>query len=535
MLSSGALAGYRIWKHMGFGVELDQANALLGTGRIPEAIALLTRVVAKRPKEARALHMLGVAHAQRGEHAEAARLLERAKTASPRDASILTDLATLLVMTGRPADALPLLERALKLQPALRQAAFYRGVALKNLNRAADALAAFDQLAAAEPANPLYQHNRASLLIQFDRLDEAADLVEKLLAQQPDAPPVLLLKSLVLAGQSRLADAIAICDRILSRNPQAEDARYNRGVFKLRAGDFASGWIDYESRWKRPGFRLASPAPDVPVWTGEPLAGRSLLVYAEQGFGDALHFCRYAPLLAAQGADVTLQVPQRLVALLHTMSDKVRVVGAIESGAKFDYQIALLSAPLRMGTDLATIPGNVPYLSAQAERVARWQDAIGTGGFKIGIAWQGNPDAEFDKSRSIRLREFYPLSQLHGVRLISLQKNFGVEQIEALPPDMMVEALGDDFDAGADAFLDTAALMQQLDLVIAPNTAVAHLAGALGRPVFIPLDANSDWRWLTERTDSPWYPSARLFRQTKPGDWGAVFEAIADHLRSQLR
>jgi Flp pilus assembly protein TadD len=519
---------------MGFGVELDQANALLGAGRIPEAIALLSRVIAKRPREARALHMLGVAHAQRGDHAEAAQLLERARAAAPRDAPILTDLATLLVMTARPADALVLLDKALKLQPGLRQASFYRGVALKNLNRTEEALAIFDQLAAAEPGNPLYQHNRAALLIQFDRLEEAETVVGRLLAQQPNALPVLQLKSLVLAGQGRLAEAIAICDRILAQNPQAEESRYNRGVFKLRAGDFATGWQDYESRWKRPGLSLASPAPNVPTWSGEPLVGKRLLMFAEQGFGDALHFCRYAPLAAALGAEVTLHVPQRLVALLKTLSDKVRIVGSLGANDTFDYQLPLLSMPLRVGTDLTNIPATIPYLAASTERVSRWREVIGAQGLKVGIAWQGNPEAEFDKSRSMRLREFLPVARVAGVRLISLQKNFGAEQLTELPPDMKVETLGDEFDAGPDAFLDTAAIMQHLDLVIAPNTAIAHLAGALARPLLVPLDSNSDWRWLTARADSPWYPTARLFRQQSPGDWTTVFAAIADHVSSRL-
>jgi tetratricopeptide (TPR) repeat protein len=461
-------------------------------------------------------------------------LLERASREAPRDAMVLTDLATLLVMTERSADALRVLDKALKLQPGLRQASFYRGVALKNLNRSQEALATFDQLAAAEPGNPLFQHNRASLLIQFDRIDEAATIVEQLLAQQPNALPVLQLKSLVLAGRGRLAEAIATCDRILAHNPQAEESRYNRGVFKLRAGDFAGGWPDYESRWKRPNFRLVSPAPNVPIWTGAPLAGKSLLIFAEQGFGDAIHFGRYAALAASRGADVTFHVPKRLVALLQTLSDKVHVVDAIDPGQKFDYQIPLLSMPLRLGTDLSNIPANVPYLAAQAERVSRWRETIGPAGYKLGIAWQGNPEADFDRSRSVRLIEFLPVSRIGGVRLISLQKNFGTEQLGALPADMKIETLGDDFDTGPEAFLDTAAIMQHLDAVIAPNTAVAHLAGALARPVLIPLDSNSDWRWLIARSDSPWYPTARLFHQTAPGNWTDVFAAIADDVRARL-
>jgi tetratricopeptide (TPR) repeat protein len=520
--------------NMGFGVELDQANALLGAGRTPEAIALLSRVIAKRPREARALHMLGVAHAQRGEHVEAERLLEQAKNASPRDATILTDLATLLVMTGRSADALPLLDKALKQQPGLRQAMFYRGVVLKNGKRTAEALETFERLAALEPDNPLYQHNRASLLVQLDRHDEATPIVERLLAREPNSVPVMLVKSLILAQRRQLTEAIALCDNVLARDPSYEEARYNRGLFKLMKGDLPSGWLDHESRWKRPGFADPSPAPTIKVWHGEPIQGRSILVYCEQGFGDTLHFCRYATELAALGADITLLVPRPLVRLLRSLSDKVRIVHSYDTASAFDYQIALLSLPLRFGTALETIPSRVPYLHAPADRLTRWRDSIGDAGLKIGIAWQGNPEAVFDKSRSVALRAFFPLSQVPGVRLISLQKNFGAEQLQTLPPEMKIETLGDNFDAGPDAFLDTAAVMQHLDLVVAPNTAIAHLAGALARPVHIALDFNSDWRWLLDRTDSPWYPTAKLFRQRTRGDWDGVFSAIADDVRSRL-
>jgi len=519
---------------MGFGVELDQANALIGAGRMPEAIALLSRVVAKRPREARALHMLGVAKAQSGAQGEAAQLLERATREAPRDALILTDLATLKVMTDRAAEALPLLDKALKLQPALRQASFYRGVALKNLKRTDEALATFEALAQQEPANALYQHNRASLLVQRGRYDEAEPIVERLLARDATAVPVLLVKSLILARRKQLNEAIALCDDVLARAPGYEEARYNRGLFKLLKGDLPSGWRDHESRWKRPGYPDPSPTPTIPVWQGEAINGRSILVYCEQGFGDSLHFCRYVGELAAMGGDVTLLAPMPLVRLLQTLSDKVRVVGAINDKQRFDFQIALLSLPHRCNTDLANIPHRVPYLAVEPDRVTRWKDAIGAQGFKIGIAWQGNPQTDFDKTRSIALREYLPLSQIAGVRLISLQKNFGAEQIKTLPAGMTVETLGDDFDAGPDAFLDTAAVMQHLDLVVAPNTAIAHLAGALARPVFIPLDVDSDWRWLLERTDSPWYPTAKLFRQHTRGDWVPVFEAIANDVRSRL-
>jgi len=519
---------------MGIGVDLDRANALLGARQFPEAIEVLSKIVTKRPREARALHMLGVAHAQCGQQATAEAFLKRATDAAPRSAAVLTDFATLLAMTGRARDALPLLEKALRLEPRLEQAAFYRGVALTNSGRLNEALAAFDELIAKSPGTQIYHFNRATVLVKLDRLDQAEAIADQLLATQPTLTPMLLVKCLALADRRSHQEAIAVCDRILAREQANAEARYNRGHLKLLLGDLAGGFADHESRLSRPAHPDPSPAPQIARWQGESLEGRSLLVYCEQGFGDTLHFCRYLPELAARGADVTLHAPRPIGALLRTLSDKTRIVDAIDPSATFDYQIALLSLPLRLGTVLSNIPNTVPYLRAQPERAARWQQKIGAGGFKIGIAWQGNPQAEFDKSRSVALREFLPLSQIPGARLISLQKNFGIEQINALPPDMKVETLGEEFDAGNDAFLDTAAVMQHLDLVIAPNTAIAHLAGALARPLVIPLDFNSDWRWFLDRTDSPWYPSARLYRQQTRGDWGPVFAEIAADVRSRL-
>jgi tetratricopeptide (TPR) repeat protein len=519
---------------MGIGVDLDQANALLNARKFPEAIEVLSKIVAKRPREARALHMLGVAHAQRGQQASAEAFLKRATDAAPRSAAVLTDFATLLAMTGRAKDALPLLEKALRLEPNLEQAAFYRGVALTNAGRLDEALAAFDELISRSPGTQIYHFNRASVLVKLDRINEAERIADQFLLTQPMLTPMLLVKCIALADKRCHHEAMAVCDRILAREPDNAEARYNRGHLKLLLGDLAGGFADHESRLNRPAHPDPSPAPHIPRWQGEPIEGRSLLVYCEQGFGDTLHFCRYLSGLAASGADVTLHAPRPIVALLRTLSGKVRVVDQIDQSATFAYQIALLSLPLHLGTVLSDIPNAVPYLSAQPDRVTRWQQAIGDGEFKIGIAWQGNPQAEFDKSRSVALREFLPLSQIPGVRLISLQKNSGIEQINALPPEMKVDTLGAEFDAGDDAFLDTAAVMQHLDLVIAPNTAIAHLAGALARPVLIPLDFNSDWRWFLERTDSPWYPSAKLFRQQTRGDWGTVFADIADDVRSRL-
>jgi len=509
---------------MGFGVELDQANALLGAGRVPEAIALLSRVIAKRPREARALHMLGVAHAQRGAPVEAEQLLERARSAAPRDALILTDLATLLVMTGRSANALPLLERALKQQPALRQAMFYRGVVLKNLGRAEEALEVFDSLAAAEPNNPLYQHNRASLLADVGRYDEAEGVANSVLARDPSYLPAQLVRGLAATNRGELARAIEIFDRILERDPNYLEARYNRGFLRLLAGDLPSGWLDYECRWDRAGYSMIVPSLDIPRWSGEALDGRTILVYAEQGLGDTFMCCRYLPRLVERGATVLFLGAGNLSTLLRTMCADVRYVDAVPANQHVDFQIALMSLPLRFNTTLSNLPADVPYLSADPTRAADWRNRLGPSGFKVGINWQGNPNAKVDFGRSIPLREFYPISQIPGVRLISLQKHAGLEQLASLPPGMIVETLES---SATDGFLDTAAVMSNMDLIVSSDTSVANLAGAMGLRAWIVLKRLPDWRWLLDSSSSPWFPTLRLFRQTTSGVWHDAFETIA--------
>jgi hypothetical protein len=256
-------------------------------------------------------------------------------------------------------------------------------------------------------------------------------------------------------------------------------------------------------------------------------------VHWEQGLGDALMFSRYAAPLQQTGARVIMSVPEKLAALFRSFAPQVELLCGLQTPDAFDYHIpmASLMQALRPGVD--TIPAFESYLKAEPERVARWRSHLGDKGFKVGIAWQGARVSN-DIGRSMALAHFAPLAAISGVRLISLQKGEGVEQLESLPVGMNVETLGEDFDAGPDAFLDTAAVMEACDLVISSDTSIVHLAGALGRPVWIALRHSPEWRWFLSRSDSPWYPSATLFRQSAPGDWTGVFSAMAEKLRDKL-
>jgi ADP-heptose:LPS heptosyltransferase len=297
-------------------------------------------------------------------------------------------------------------------------------------------------------------------------------------------------------------------------------------------GDFEHGWPEYEWRWRRP----KSPPRRLPQprWDGAPLAGKTLLVYMEQGLGDMLQFIRYAPLLKAQGANVLVECPAFLHPLLSRCPGIDRLLAEGSPLPEFDVHVPLLSLPHLLGTTLATIPAQVPYLYAGEERVQRWAEELRPlEGFKVGICWQGNRHHQWDHFRSFPVEHFAALAAVPGVRLVSLQKGPGAEQLRKLGGSFPVVELDSEKDASAAAFMDTAAIMKNLDLVVTVDTSIAHLAGGLGVPVWVALSAVSDWRWLLQREDSPWYPTLRLFRQRALGDWDGVFGRMAAELKKQ--
>ena len=252
-------------------------------------------------------------------------------------------------------------------------------------------------------------------------------------------------------------------------------------------------------------------------------------MFTEQGLGDTIQFARHASLLVERGALVTLLAPAKLHRLLRRADANIEVIGS-PKGKSFDFQCPLMSLPFHLGTNERTIPNKVPYLKAEEDRVAHWARVIGDGGLKIGIAWQGRPNRSLDRGRSIPLAEYARLARLPGVRLISLQKNEGLDQLSTLPAGVTVETLGPEFDDGPDAFIDCAAVMSHLDLIISSDTSIAHLAGALARPTWLALKYVPEWRWQLDRRDSPWYPTMRLFRQDTDGDWKSVFAKIEQEL-----
>jgi hypothetical protein len=337
-----------------------------------------------------------------------------------------------------------------------------------------------------------------------------------------------------LQKQGALGEAVASYRRALELRPDYAEAHNNLAFVWLLTGDFEQGWSEYEWRWK--ANLLSPPSFTQPLWDGTPLAGRTILLYAEQGLGDTLQFIRYAPLVERRGGRVIMACPRPLLQLLASCPGIDRLVALDAVSSDFELYALLMSLPRILGTSLESIPADVPYLEADPELTVHWQSELATFSreFRIGIAWQGNPDHRGDRHRSFRLAQFAPVARLEGVRLFSLQKGPGAEQIREVGDRFPVTDLGSRLDETTGAFMDTAAVMKNLDLVISADTAIAHLAGALGVPIWVALSSAPDWRWLLGREDSPWYPTMRLFRQASPGDWDGVFARIAAAVEGRL-
>jgi tetratricopeptide (TPR) repeat protein len=513
--------------------QYDRAVAAHRRGDLGEAERLYRRVLAAAPSSFAARHMLGVLRAQSGDTAEALELIGAALALKPDAPEALFNYGNVLKSSGRLDEALAAYERALSVRPDYAVARTARtetlnilGNRLRETGRFENALACYERALADAPHYPDALNNRAVALWSLGRFDEALAGLDDALAAKPDYVEAHYNRGNVLRDMLRLDDAMQSFDRAIAIDPVFAPAYRNKGFCALLQGDFAQGLPLYE--WRK---RLSPPIEArnylQPLWTGaEDIQGKTLFVYIEQGLGDTIQFHRFIAPLLERGAHVILSVQDPVLRLLENASPKVELVGAKAVPAAFDYHVPLMSVPLALGLTVAAIPAIAPYLTAQSERAAQWRSRIGEKGFKIGISWQGARGGV--TSRAMPLTCFQGLSRLPGVRLISLQKGFGTEQLAGLPG---VESLGEDFDSGPDAFLDSAAVMQSLDLVIALDSALAHLAGAMGRPVWVALKRVPDWRWFLGRGDSVWYSGMRLFRQQTEGDWAGVFAEMESQVQ----
>jgi tetratricopeptide (TPR) repeat protein len=549
---------------------LASAVALHRAGRFIEAEAGYRRILSVDMSHADAIHLLGVIAVQRGDPVEAEALIRKA-LAYREDAVFLGNLGSLLCETGRLAEAEAALRRALELNSGYAEAYFNLGNLLHDTDRLAEAENAFCRALELNPDFAKAHNNLGNLFNGTRRFAEAESALLRALKLNPDFPEAHYNLGNLFYVTRRPVEAEAAYCRVLEldpdfakahgnlgklfyearRFPEAEsayrralelkpdyaEALFGLGLLLLALGRYAEAWPYYELRYSPEREKQEFVLPDLPYpqWRGESLSNKSLLLYPEQGFGDQIQFARYASMLKQCGASrLTLVCTPAIKSLLETVDGIDAVVTETESLPAHDYWSFVMSLPLHLGTTLDTIPGRLPYLRAAAERVAAWLPRLPSRKLKVGLVWSGNPRVgnfnanAVDQRRSMHIGHFLPLLQLPGIAFVSLQKDEAARaQLEELPPDLRpLDLMGAVQDFG-----DTAAIIQNLDLVITVDTAIAHLAGALNKPVWVLSRFDGCWRWLEERDDSPWYPGVlRLFRQPVAGDWATPIARVREDL-----
>ena len=494
-------------------------------GRLGEAERVYRRILELNPHHADSLHLLGMVAFQTGNCEAAAELISRAILQNGEDAMYFSNLGNVLQTQGRLEAAVDCYQRAIELNPASATAHGNLGLAWQFLGRLEDAARSFEEALKLDPGIAVVHTNLGNVRQAQGRLEEAVVCHERALAAEPHNSEAYSNLGGVLDLQGKLTESMAAYDRALALKPDFPVALFNRSLLRLRKGDLALGLPDYEHRWylnKRRDFTQ-------PQWRGQPLEGARILLYPEQGLGDTVQFLRYVPLVQAAGGQVILEVQPQMRRLVAQMPDLAQIVCSGEPLPQFDWHCPLMSLPLAFGTTLDTIPATVPYLTVPQEADTAHLPDRGDG-LRVGIVWAGSPGHLRDRFRSVPLELLKPLFDLEEVQFYSLQMGPAAEELSKA--DISLEVI--DLAPRIEDMADTAALIAHLDLIIAVDTAVAHLAGALGKRVWVMLPLVPDWRWLLDREDSPWYPTMRLFRQSTLGDWASVVEAVRSALQHTI-
>lgn len=467
-------------------------------GRLDMAIAAYTKALELKPDLAEAHNNLGLAFQEQGLPDQAASCYRKATAFSPNAPEPYNNLGNLLTNEGKADKALPLFLKAVKLRPDYPEAWNNMGVACQNLNRVGHAITCYGK---ALDLNPGFVDARNNLGIAYQHLGEtnhALDCFRKALALEPENP----------------------------------DAHFHLSLLLLLQGKMTEGWKEYEWRQLRDEWKNVHPWSDTaPGWDGTSFHGQTLLIRSEQGLGDTIQFVRYLPLVKDLGGKIIFEIPESLLNLFRNIPGAENLIPLTPPESSLphhDLSVALMSIPGLLGTTLETVPDLVPYIFPDPRKTTSWKRRMKHKGMGVGLVWAGNPGNHDDRNRSCDLRHFLPLAGIPGVQFYGLQKGTAAAQANELPHGMMMENLGKHLRD----FSDTCAVIENLDLVISVDTAVVHLAGAMGKPVWVLLPYAPDWRWLLEREDSPWYPTMRLFRQLEPGNWGELFRRVTHQLQS---
>lgn len=484
------------------GLEVD---LLLDLNRPEEAAKICDAALVLKPRDSNLLRRRASVYLAQREPARALNCMERGLLEKPDDAVLLTERAILLARSGHIELGEKDIQRALKIAPSSDVVNGNAGNFYVSIGRPDEGLGLHRRCVELNPLSASGQSNLGNAEGEMGNFDNAEKAFEAALVLVPESPLV----------------------------------RWNYAMVQLLQTNFAQGWANYEHRWAQLQNRwaqletsVANPGSHFPIWTGEPIAGKRILVTNEQGFGDTFQFSRYIVELEKRGAFVTFLVNAKLHAVMRSLSPTMALIDTAIDIDAHDFEIPLVSLPYVFQTDAKSIPSHSPYLQPDSARVKLWEERLGNHGFKIGLSWQGNLNAFAVRNRSTKLATFAPVFGIPNARIICIQKGSGIDA-EIAASGLPIETLGVDFDNGPDAFADTAAVMASLDLIVTIDTSIAHLAGALGRPVWVALKKIPEWRWQMDRIDSPWYPSARLFRQPERDDWDSVVNAMVQELSSK--
>ena len=534
---------------------LQQSQSLQQAGQFEEAAIGFEKLRKLYPTYPPILNSLGIVYLQLGKFKDGCKLLEKSLQLDPKQAMVFYNLGRAYQNQGQFNDAINPYQKALKIQPDFIDALDKLGICYHSLGRYEEAVQYFNQMVSANPKNSVGHNGRGISLYALGQYQEAFSSLNHALAINDKAPEIHNNIGLCLHKLNKLEDAIYHYglalqlnpnyadaysnrgltfqalrktdqatndfDRCLLINPKHADAHWNKALIKISLGEYEEGWKLYEWRWKSFSKKWARHY-DNPLWLGEESLNRkSILIYPEQGYGDFIQFYRYIPKLQALGAKVILETPAPLINLITESSTNIEIVESGKKLPKFDFQCPIMSLPLAFKTNLDSIPNDIPYLSANEEKNKKWENKLGINIRKrIGIAWSGSKDHKNDHNRSIALEKLAPIIKM-PFEFHSLQ-NVIRESDQAFFDNSIINNHQNDLHD----FSETAALIEQMDLVITVDTAIAHLAGSLSRPFFLLLPMVSDYRWMLEISDSPWYPTATLFRQNELSSWGQVISKI---------
>jgi tetratricopeptide (TPR) repeat protein len=505
--------------------KIKDAADLHARGQLDAARKAYLELLVAHPQNAHIAKLLGLLEKSAGQLPMAARLLELALSLQA-DFGTAMQLADVQRQLGAHALAKTSLQSALALQPDSLEALHQLALSLDQLGEFEAALAAQTRCVARAPDNANLHYNRGRVLHALQRYDQAAEAYAQALALNPSPVAAAFNRGNSLHEGLRLSEAMASFDLALQLQPDNANFHWSRALTALLAGDYASGWSHYERRWQRDGGE-PQRAFDVPQWSGrEPIAGKTLLIHCEQGFGDVIQFSRYALDVIALGARVVFGAPLTLHPLLRSMHPSIKTIIANAEHPDFDFHCPVMSLPHAFSTTLQSVPAPCPYYRADSALAATWEQRLGPRDRpRVGLVWFGNPKHLHDHRRSLSLAALHPVLQL-PLAFHSLQQESRPQDRATLAELPHLQQHGPHLSD----FAHTAALIASLDLVVTVDTSIAHLAGALGKPVWILLHAVPDYRWLLERQDSPWYPSARLFRQTRRDSWSEVLAQVRQAL-----